>query len=244
MRNYKLSVAYDGTKYKGWQRLPNEQNTIQGILEEAISSLLGYAITINGSGRTDAGVHASEQVANVKVSGKLDTLVFQKELNQLLPPDIVVKEMELVKNSFHGRYSATGKCYIYTIDTREKPCVFTKLYTYHFPQELDYSAMQKAIDFLVGTHDFSAFCDKKEEKSCVRTINSIELTQNGHILTIEYCGDGFLNHMVRILTGTLLEIGMGKKEATDVSTILASKQRSQAGFTAPARGLRLEKVYY
>ena len=225
MRNYKLSVAYDGTRYKGWQRLPNEQNTIQGILEQAISNLLGYKITINGSGRTDAGVHANEQVANVKVAGKLDVLEWKKALNQQLPQDIFVKDVELVKNNFHGRYSATGKCYVYTIDTRQKPCVFTKQYTYHFPNKLDYEEMQKAIESLVGKHDFTAFCDKKEDKSCVRTIKSIQLTQNGHILTIEYCGDGFLNHMVRILTGTLLEIGMGKKKASDIPTIISNKQR-------------------
>ena len=244
MRNYKLSITYDGTRYKGWQRLSYEQNTIQGILEQAISDLLGYDITINGSGRTDAGVHANEQIANVKVAGKLNVVEFKKILNTKLPQDIVVNSMELVKNNFHGRYSAKGKCYVYSIDQREKPSVFTKQYTYHFPYELNNKEMQKAIDYLVGTHDFTSFCDKKEDKSCVRTIDGIELTQNGHILTIKYRGDGFLNHMVRILTGTLLEVGVGKKNAMDIPLIIDNKKRLNAGFTAPARGLCLDKVYY
>ncbi|MFI3208926.1 MAG: tRNA pseudouridine(38-40) synthase TruA [Eubacteriales bacterium] len=244
MRNYKLVISYDGTGYKGWQRLATEECTIQHKLEEAISGVLGYSVTVDGSGRTDSGVHANGQVANVKVAGKLDTESFRQSINEKLPDDICVREISLEKNTFHSRYSAKGKQYIYTIDTREKPDVFQRKFTYHFPEMLDVNNMKLAAQSLIGTYDYSAFCDKKEEKSGVRTIHGINILKEDNLIYIEYYGTGFLNHMVRILTGTLLEVGSGQKEISDVKKALESKKRADAGYTAPARGLRLEQVYY
>ncbi len=239
-----MKIAYDGTRYKGWQRLAEHENTIQNIIEVEISGLIGYDVTIDGSGRTDAGVHARGQVANVKLSRLIDVEEFSSQLNQKLPEDIQIISVELVKNGFHSRLSATGKRYRYVIDTREKPKVFTRKYTYHFPESLDLVKIKEAAKYLLGTHDYSAFCDKKEEKSGVRTIYSIDVTQEKEKIIIDYYGNGFLNHMVRILTGTLLEIGSGQKAVGDIKGIIESQVRANAGFTAPARGLSLEEVYY
>ncbi len=244
MRNYKLIIAYDGSNYSGWQRLPDGKRTIQGTIEQKISEWMGYDVTIDGSGRTDAGVHAQGQVANFKVSGKIEGEKFYREINEILPEDVNVKEVELVKNSFHSRLSAVGKRYVYTIDMRDKPDVFTRKYTYHFPEKLDIERMKKAAELLEGTHDFSAFCDKKEEKSGVRIIYKIHIREENQKLILEYYGSGFLNHMVRILTGTLIEVGTNQKEVDEIKRMLKNKVRADAGFTAPARGLRLEEVYY
>lgn len=244
MRNYKLVISYDGTGYKGWQRLATDENTIQNRIEEAISGIMGYKVTIDGSGRTDSGVHANGQVANVKLSRRMDEEEFCAQINQKLPDDIQVRSVELVKNSFHSRLSAKGKQYVYTIDTREKPEVFGRKFTYHFPEKLEIEKMKIAAEMLLGTRNFSAFCDKKDEKSGVRTIHGINIREKGHLIIIEYYGSGFLNHMVRILTGTLIEIGNGQKEISDIEVALKSKMRADAGYTAPARGLRLEEVYY
>ena len=244
MRNYKMIIAYDGTRYKGWQRLVEDSMTIQGILENILSKEIGYAVTIDGSGRTDSGVHARGQVANVKISRKVDPIIFRDAVNAQLPEDIRIVEMELVKNGFHSRLSATGKQYQYRIDRREKPDVFMRRFTYHFPEKLDEIAMKKAAGLLIGTHDFAAFCDKKEDKSCIRTIYNIDFSEEGSILLITYTGNGFLNHMVRILTGTLVEVGNGQRTVESVKQALESGIRGDAGYTAPARGLRLEEVYY
>lgn len=244
MRNYKFVISYDGTRYKGWQRLAADGNTVQNRIEEAISELMGYKVTIDGSGRTDSGVHANGQVANVKISRRVDEAVFLQQLNDKLPEDIQIREVELVKNGFHSRLSAKRKQYIYSLDTREKPDVFQRKYTYHFPETLDLNKMKLATEVLVGTYDFSAFCDKKDEKSGVRTIHGINIIESEGRIDIEYYGSGFLNHMVRILTGTLLEVGSGQKSIEDVKRALDSGMRADAGYTAPARGLRLEEVYY
>lgn len=244
MRNYKMTIAYDGTKYQGWQRQSNTDLTIQGILEAAISQLIGYSVEVDGSGRTDGGVHALGQVANVKLSGKVDTLEFQRNLNDRLPEDIWVRQLELVKNSFHSRYSAKAKRYEYTINQREKPCVFTRKYCYHYPKHLDKQAMKRAAEFLIGTHDFGGFTDKKDEKSMVRTIYQITIAEEGEKLRFAFYGDGFLYHTVRILTGTLLEIGSKEKEPEVIRQIFKSKNRAEAGFLAPASGLCLKEVLY
>ena len=202
-----------------------------------------FPVEIDGSGRTDAGVHANGQVANMKVSGLLDES-FVGELNCLLPEDICVKEMELVPGSFHSRYSAKAKKYKYCIDTRKKPCVFTRRYTYHFTKEVHLDDMKKAAEYLKGTHDFSAFTDNKDEKSKVRTIYEIKIVKKGTRLEFEFYGTGFLYHMVRILTGTLLEVGCAEKSIEDIKMALEQKERELTGFLAPARGLFLEKVYY
>lgn len=244
MRNYKLTISYDGSRYRGWQRQPDTDKTIQGTLEQTISKVLGYGVTIDGSGRTDGGVHAWAQVANVHTSGKLDPLMFRDQINELLPEDIRVKQVELVKNSFHSRHSADGKHYTYTIDTREKANVFTRRYTYHYTETLNIEAMEQAIAYLVGTHDFASVCDKKDEKSTVRSIYDIRIRKNENLVILDYYGSGFLNHMVRILTGTLLEVGTGLRDPHSIPKMLEAKERAQAGPIAPAQGLCMAEVYY
>ena len=233
MRTYKLTIAYDGTAYQGWQRQANTENTLQGTLERTISSVAGYPVEIDGSGRTDAGVHANGQTATVVLSGQVEDGFFTEKINSRLPGDIRILDAELVRNG-----------YIYQLDLAEKPDVFTRRYTYHFPQQLDLDAMRKAAQLLIGTYEFAGYTDKKDEKSTKRTIYAIMICGQGSKVSIQYEGTGFLYHMVRILTGTLLEVGTGARSIESVKEPLKSKDRSQAGFLAPARGLFLDEVYY
>lgn len=244
MRNYKLTIQYDGTNFAGWQRLSGDKATVQGTLEKAIGDTLGYPVTIDGSGRTDAGVHATAQVANVNTSGKLDEVDFLVKINEKLPETVQLIDVELVKNTFHSRYNAKGKRYIYTVDCRDKASVFDRKFVHHYPQGLDIERMKQAIRVLVGTHDFTSFTDKKDHKTNTRTIHTIEIKQKGDIIDFIYEGNGFLNHMVRIMTGTLLDVGTGKISEKELKVILESKCRANAGAMAPSKGLRLEKVYY
>ncbi|MDD2981331.1 MAG: tRNA pseudouridine(38-40) synthase TruA [Hespellia sp.] len=244
MRTYKLTIAYDGTRYRGWQRQNHTDATIQTILERTLCGMTGYPVEANGSGRTDGGVHAGGQTASIILSGMVEIPLFQKELNEKLPEDIKVVGMELMKNGFHARLQASGKRYVYTVDTRMKPSVFLRRYAYHYPKHLDIEAMEAAAQILVGKHDFAGFTDKKYQKTTVRTIHSIELEAQGSFLRIVYEGTGFLYHMVRILTGTLLEVGSGERSLHSVESLLENKLRTEAGFLAPGKGLCLEKVYY
>ena len=200
MRTYKLTVAYDGTCYQGWQRQSNTDQTIQGILEQTISGASGYSVEVNGSGRTDAGVHATGQTASVVFHGLTEEIFFTEEINRMLPGDIRILNSELVKNGFHARKSAIGKLYEYRIDTDKKPDVFQRRYCYHFPHALDLEAMRKAAGYLTGTHEYAAYTDKKDEKSTKRTIYDIMVSGQGGSVSIRYNGTGFLYHMVRILT--------------------------------------------
>lgn len=244
MRTYKLTIAYDGSRYQGWQRQPDTDLTIQGILEQTIWALKGYPVEVNGSGRTDGGVHAKAQTASIVLPGKIVEEEFRQALNQELPPDIRVADVELMKNGFHARYSAKGKCYEYQIDTREKADVFTRKYAYHFPEELNIPAMERAAECLIGKHDFAAFTDRNEDQSTIRTIYDIRIEVKGSKMWITYEGNGFMYHMVRILTGTILEVGTGKRSLKEVEALFENKERWQAGFLAPACGLALKEVYY
>ena len=244
MRTYKLTVAYDGTRYQGWQRQGNTDNTIQGILEKAVSEETGFDVEVNGSGRTDAGVHARGQTASIVLPGRITEAEFTGRLNDRLPADIRVLRTELVKNGFHARKSASGKVYEYHLDTGERPDVFTRRYCYHFPHSLDLDAMREAAGYLTGTHESAGYTDKKDEKSTRRTIYDIMISGQGSRLVIEYSGTGFLYHMVRILTGTLLETGTGQRLPQEAAAALQTKDRRQAGFLAPARGLFLREVRY
>lgn len=244
MRTYKLTIAYDGTRYQGWQRQPDTKLTIQGMLERAICDLRGYPAEVNGSGRTDGGVHAKAQTASICLSGRVEEETFCRELNQMLPEDIRVTGMELVKNGFHARYSAKGKRYEYTIDTREKADVFTRKYCFHYPEALDLGAMKKAAGYLIGKHDFAAFTDRNEDQSTIRNIYAIRIEEHGSKVKLIYEGNGFMYHMVRILTGTLLEVGTGKRTLQETAALLEGGERYQAGFLAPACGLMLREVYY
>ncbi len=244
MRTYKLTIAYDGTGYQGWQRQTNTERTIQGILEKVISEASGYPVEVNGSGRTDAGVHALGQTASVVLPGAVPEDFFTDDINRILPQDIRIREARLVKNGFHARKSAVGKIYEYHIDTGQKPDVFQRRYCYHFPHELDLEKMRRTAENLKGTHDFAGYTDKKEEKSTKRTIYDIIVSGQGSSVTIRYEGTGFLYHMVRILTGTLLEAGTYQRTVESAAEVLETKDRGQAGFLAPARGLFLRKVHY
>ena len=244
MRTYKLTISYDGTRYQGWQRQTNTDRTIQGTLERVISDAVGYPVEVNGSGRTDAGVHAEGQTASVVLSGTVEEGFFTEKINKNLPPDIRILQADLVKNGFHARKSAVWKIYEYHIDTGEKPDVFHRRYCYHFPHKLDLDLMRKTAGYLTGFHDFAGFTDKKDEISTKRTIYAIIVSGQGSRVTIRYEGTGFLYHMVRILTGTLLEAGTYQRTPESVPDVLSTKERGQAGFLAPARGLFLKEVHY
>lgn len=244
MRTYKLTIAYDGTAYQGWQRQSNTDRTIQGILERCISEQAGYPVEVNGSGRTDAGVHASGQTASVVLRGITEAGFFTEKVNGGLPEDIRILREELVKNGFHARKSAAGKVYEYHVDINPKADVFTRRFCFHFPRELDLDAMRKAAGYLTGSHDFAAYTDKKDEKSTKRMIYAIIVSGQGGRVTIRYEGTGFMYHMVRILSGTLLEAGSGQRSPESAAEALRSRDRQQAGFLAPAQGLFLKEVRY
>lgn len=244
MRTYKMTISYDGSRYQGWQRQATTDNTIQFILEYSIGKLVGYRVQVDGSGRTDSGVHARGQVASVKLSKLYDERELRMALNRYLPEDIRIVRVELVKNGFHARKNAKGKKYEYYIDCREKPDVFSRRYCYHFPHKLDIEAMREAADNLIGMKNFTSFTDDKDCTDPVRRITNIKILSNGEKVRITYYGTGFLYHMARILTGTLLEVGTGQREAAKIPVVIAAEDRSLAGFLAPARGLFLRKVYY
>ena len=244
MRNIRLDICYDGTRYRGWQRLANTDQTIQGKLETALSRILGENIEISGSGRTDAGVHAKGQVANFHTQSNMPCPEMLAQLRKYLPEDIGILGVKDCSDRFHARLNAKEKTYCYRIWNSESPCVFDRRYVYQLPEKLDLEAMEQAADHLLGEHDFSAFCgNPKMKKSTVRFIRSIELRRCGEELRIYYTGNGFLQNMVRILTGTLIEVGRGERSAASIPELFGLK-RSEAGFLAPAQGLCLEEVFY
>lgn len=248
MRNYKLTLQYDGTKYNGWQRQGNTGNTIQGKLNEIIGKYLGEEIDIAGSGRTDAGVHAYGQVANFKTKKYLDTEQFLADINHYLPLDIRVMEVEEVDERFHARLSAVSKTYEYVIDNGKVSDVFQRKYAWRVEDKLDIEAMRMAANLLIGTHDYTSFCgNKKFKKSAIRTVTKIAIEQTGEsdgIIRISYTGNGFLQNMVRIMTGTLVEVGLRTRSADSMQKILEEKSREAAGMMAPPEGLFLRCVYY
>ena len=245
MRNFKLTIEYDGSRYQGWQRLQSTDRTVQGKLEQALSRLLEEEIEISGSGRTDAGVHAKGQVASFHSRTELGCEELLKRLRAVLPEDIGVLSLEEAEPRFHARLNARGKCYRYRIWNSEQPCVFERKYVYVLPQKLDLDRMRLAAEQLTGTHDFRSFCAKKsDKKSTVRTVESIEIRRAGEEVILDFRGDGFLYQMVRILTGTLIEVGQGLREPESMKRLLEAKERSSAGYTVPAKGLCLMEVSY
>lgn len=243
--NYKLTIQYDGTRYDGWQKQGNTDNTIQARLEAVLTRLAGTAAEVHGAGRTDAGVHAVGQTASVCLPGNRSAEEVMDYLNRYLPEDIAVIEVQTVPDRFHARLSAVGKVYRYDLRVGSVPDVFRRKYQYRVDAPLDLAAMRRAAALLTGTHDFRAFCaNKRYKKSTVRTIHSITIEQTGPDLSITYHGTGFLYNMVRIFTGTLLEVGQGLRSPEEMTRILASRDRTQAGKTAPAQALTLVKVEY
>ena len=245
MKNYKITVSYDGTRYKGWQVLKSTDATIQGKLQMVLSALAGHPVEVIGSGRTDAGVHAIGQVANFHLDEHFSAEEIFEDLNRHLPEDIAVTKIKEVDDRFHSRYQAVEKTYRYRIRTSPVPNVFERKFLYQYGQTLDVDKMKKAAQALVGTHDFASFCGNRHmKKSTVRTIFSIDLVERDGEIEILYCGNGFLQNMVRILTGTLLEVGTGKRKVREMKEILEGRNRSLAGPMAAAKGLVLINVEY
>lgn len=245
MYNYKLTIQYDGTRYRGWQVQGNTDQTIQGKLEGVLSRLTGQPVEVHGSGRTDAGVHALGQVANVKMPRPVEPSELLGELNRYLPADIGVIAAEPAPERFHARLNARSKTYRYRIWNSAIPNVLERSYLYALPEPLDVAAMERAAADLVGTHDFRSFCGlKRFKKSTVRTITDIAITQDGAEVRLEFTGNGFLMRMVRILAGTLVEVGLGQQEADSMPAVLAAQDRAAAGPALPAQGLALVRVEY
>lgn len=245
MRNFKIILQYEGTRYQGWQKQESTENTIQGKLERLLSRIAGTTVEIQASGRTDAGVHAYGQVANFHMETALSAEELMEQINSYLPEDIGVISIEEVHDRFHSRLNAKGKTYCYRVMNSAVPHVFDRKYTYVYPEKLNLEAMRKAAGFLVGTHDFKAFTStKKSKKSTVRTIESIEIIPVGDEIRFVFSGNGFLFHMVRILMGTLLEVGSGSRKPEEMTDILKSEKRENAGALVPACGLALMEVRY
>ena len=245
MYNYKLTIQYDGSRYRGWQVQGNTDLTIQGKLEGVLSRLTGQLVEVHGSGRTDAGVHALGQVANVKLPHPVEPSELLGELNRYLPADIGVIAAEPAPERFHARLNARSKTYRYRIWNSAIPNVLERSYLYPLPEPLDVAAMERAAADLVGTHDFRSFCGlKRFKKSTVRTITDISITQDGAEMRLEFTGNGFLMRMVRILAGTLVEVGLGQREADSMPAVLAAQDRAAAGPALPAQGLALVRVEY
>lgn len=245
MSNYKMVLQYEGTRYQGWQRQESTGNTIQGKLEALLTKMCGEKVEIQGSGRTDAGVHAKGQIANMHMNTDKTPAEIMEYMNRYLPEDIGVISVEEVGERFHSRLNAKGKTYCYRIINSTVPHVFERRYAYVYPAHLNVEAMREAASYLIGTHDFASFTSaKKSKKSTVRTIEEIRIEVKEDIISIFYSGNGFLFHMVRILTGTLLEVGSGERKPDEIKEILAKRKRDSAGFLVPATGLTLLEVRY
>ena len=239
-----MIVSYDGTNYVGWQVQPNGVS-VQALLEKALFELTGEKIRVEGSGRTDSGVHAKAQVAHFDTEARMPADKFAIAMNMHLPNDIRVLFSEECDPTFHARFSAKQKVYSYTVQLGAHADVFCRLYSLHLHYMPDIDAMRKAAGYAIGTHDFNAFkCADSSMENTVRTISRSEWTRNGNLLTYTVQGNGFLYNMVRILVGTMLEIGSGKRPASDMEKAILSQDRKAAGATAPAHGLCLSRVIY
>ena len=252
MANYRIVIQYDGTRYKGWQRQRTTGATIQGKLEAILEKQFGRTIEIDGSGRTDAGVHARGQVANFRIPDHVlsgtpeeNCALLSKMFAEYLPEDIAVISVKAASERFHSRFNVVKKTYVYRIWNEPYPNVFERKFTVHRTEEFDLEAMRKAAEYLKGEHDFAAFCgNAKMKKSTVRNIHEIAIERIGGEIRFTCTGNGFLQSMVRILVGTLLEVGLHSYPPEHVNEILEEKKRSQAGPLMPAQGLTLWEVVY
>jgi tRNA pseudouridine38-40 synthase len=243
-RNLRITLAYDGTRFVGWQRQAAGES-IQGWLEDAIARLEGAPVTVHGAGRTDAGVHALAQVASVRVTCGHETATIARALNATLPAEIRVAAVEDAPADFHARFSARNKCYRYQIANVPVASPFTRAYVWHVPEPLDPGAMREAAAALAGTHDFAAFQSTGTEvQTTVRTLTRSVWLEDSGLLVYEVEADGFLRHMVRAIVGTLVEVGRGARPSGAVASLLNGAPRGQAGPTAPAHGLLLARVEY
>ena len=245
MRNFRLCLCYDGSRYRGWQKQGNTPGTIQEKLETLLSRLLEQPVELNASGRTDAGVHARRQTCSFRADTELSCRELLALIQRHLPEDIGALSLSEADPRFHARLSCREKTYVYYIWNSPAPNVFRRRYSYTWPEALDTAAMKEAAALLLGRHDFRSFCSSaKLKKSSVRELRDIRITRQGKLLCLRFTGNGFLYNMVRILVGTLLEVGSGQRSAADMSRILDARDRQAAGFTAPAQGLFLWEQKY
>ena len=244
MPNYRLELAYDGTAYNGWQKQGNTERTLQGLLERALTEELGEPIELAASGRTDAGVHALRQVCSFRTQRELDCEAAAAALRKRLPKDIGVLSLAPAAPRFHARLNCKEKTYVYHVWNSCRPNVFLRRYSTTVAEPLDLAAMQSAAALLTGEHDYLGYCTGKPKKSTIRRIGRIAVERDGDEILFTYTGNGFLYNMVRILTGTLLEVGLGRRSIADAALALTTLQRSDAGFTAPAQGLFLSEIKY
>ena len=244
MRNVRLDLCYDGTRYRGWQRLAGTENTIQQKLEGTLSRILGESVEVTGSGRTDAGTHAMGQVANFHCESTIPCEEILSQLRRYLPEDIGIYSCRNVSQRFHARLNAKTKTYRYRLWNSEMPCVFDRKYVCVDKRAVDLEQIQKAAVLLLGEHDFSAFCaNKNMKKSTVRYIHRLDVERTGNELIFTVSGNGFLHHMVRILVGTLLEVGRGERTAESIPNLFGGR-RADSGELMPACGLCLMEVIY
>lgn len=244
MRNVRLDICYDGTKYRGWQRLTNTENTIQFKLERTLSRILNEPIEICGSGRTDAGTHAVGQVANFHCNSNMPADEILQQLRKYLPEDIGIYSCKNVSPRFHARLNAKTKTYRYRVWNSDFPCVFERKFVYIYQERLDLEAMRLAAAYFLGEHDFSAFCaNKNMKKSTVRYVERFEIQKTEHEIVFQVTGNGFLHHMVRIMVGTLLEVGRGVRTPESIPALFGAA-RAESGELIPACGLCLMEVTY
>lgn len=245
MKNYKMIISYDGTRFYGWEHQPNTDMTIQGKIETVLGRMTDSVVEVLGAGRTDAGVHARAMVANARFDTTLTEEEIRDYMNRYLPDDICIQEIRIASERFHSRYNAVGKTYCYSCYCGKTKPVFDRKYVLTLEEKPDIALMKKAARHLLGSHDFASFCSNpRMKKSTVRIVDKIDIVADGDYIRMIYHGTGFLQHMVRILTGTLLEVGLGKRDADSIPELILAKNRSLAGFTAPAQGLCLVEVDY
>lgn len=243
-QNYKMTISYDGTAYRGWQRLKNDEKSIQFKIEKVLSELYKFDIKIIGSGRTDAGVHAMCQIANFHAGNTYSTKEIYKYLNHYLPEDIAVSNVEIAHEQFHSRFNVSKKHYQYKIWNGIHSSVFDRKNSYWVKESLNIDKMKEASKILVGKHDFLGFSTKSKKKNTTKDIYNISISNDGSMIIVDIYGEGFLYNMVRIIVGTLIEIGQSKKEIDIIQNVFSSRNREAAGFTAPAKGLCLINVTY
>jgi len=244
-RNVKLTISYDGSRYFGWEHQPNTELTIQGKIESVLSLMVGNPVEVLGAGRTDAGVHAKAMTANVFLDTDMTEEQIMTYMNRYLPDDIGITDVVFASERFHARYNAAGKTYRYTCYYGKTKTVFDRKYVYCLDKHPDMEAMKKAAEILMGEHDFASFCSNpRMKKSTVRIVDKIEIEEKRGYIYFTYHGTGFLQHMVRILTGTLLEVGFHMRTPENMRELLTVKDRKLAGATAPAQGLCLIEVDY